>query len=231
MRRRRPRAPEAISGPWISGPAVAGTEVVDLDRRRWLRDRFGLSPGSEILLVGQSCAQGQDPRSPLSPYGGANQTGPRLCAMLGMPETTYLVAFDRANVINRWPGRATRGEGPRFPVSEARDGWRALTRLLWHRHVVLFGQPIARIAFDGGEPPELFTWTPLEVAPGRTVHVAVCPHPSTRNRWWLDAANRAAGEAFVRELGSSVGFGTDSASRTRVTRVRAPAHAREECPD
>ena len=66
-----------------------------------------------VLLIGQAPSRMSDPAEPLSgPCGG------RLADLCGLSLPDFLARFDRVNLIDRFPGKAAKGD--LFPVDRAR---------------------------------------------------------------------------------------------------------------
>lgn len=134
-----------------------------------------------VTLVGQ--APGRNGGEPL-----AGAIGRRLASLCALTYEEYLEAFGRVNVLDRWPGRS--GSGDSFPMREAREAGRLLLDV--HRGpLVALGTAVADCL--GFPRHHLCRWLQAE---GRAV--AVVPHPSGRNRWWNDPANREAAGVFLR---------------------------------
>ena len=68
------------------------------------------------LLIGQAPGPRSDPAEPL-----AGRCGARLAGLCGIGQDEFLRRFERVNLIDRFPGKASKGD--RFPLDEAR--WRA----------------------------------------------------------------------------------------------------------
>ena len=148
------------------------------------------------LIVGQA----PGPSGCGEPVGG--RIGRRLAGYMGVTLEEFLERFDRENLVDRYPGRS--GEGDAFPAAEARE--RARKVCFEDRpYVLLLGRGVAG-AFGLGAQPWL-TWAYVKrVLPAQLgtvfVHarVAVVPHPSGRNRWWNEQANRERAGEFLGDL-------------------------------
>lgn len=162
---------------------------------------------SRPLFVGQAPGRGLDGWPALT--GAA---GDRLGRLAGLPYPprsrpafAFMVATERVNLIERWPGRSPNG-GDAFPLDQARAGALALlSRLqaegrLAGRHLVLVGRGVAQ-AFNLEELP-WFSWTPYEPlsVPGVRFEVATMPHPSGRSRFWNDPENVEQARSFLGRL-------------------------------
>jgi uracil-DNA glycosylase len=110
------------------------------------------------------------------------QIGRRIAHLAGVSEQQYLDWTIRAQLFS------TPSTFSRWSAAE-RATWLGWTH--WPCDVVALGARVAR-AFRV-EEQRLFEWQ--HVAEFR---VAVCPHPSARNRWWLDPRNEAAAASFWR---------------------------------
>lgn len=128
------------------------------------------------LIVGQAPGPNTDPAEPLS-----GPSGRRLAALCGMDLADFLGRFDRVNLVDRFPGKA--GKGDKFPVNLGRRAALILSRDFAGRRVVLLGAHVARCF-------ELKPITP----PGAFVPmwggaVTIFPHPSGISRWWNETEN------------------------------------------
>lgn len=123
--------------------------------------------------------------------------GARLCELMGLPLSEYIFGIDRMNLLDFYPGK--QGKGARFPMAAAKESVAALheQRGLIGRNILLVGRRVAE-AFEKKDVPNL-TWQHQ-----KAYNFAIIPHPSGINRWWNDAENRAAGEAFLRSVGEQV---------------------------
>ncbi len=105
----------------------------------------------------------------------------------------FAEAFERVNLLRRWPGRSGGAKGHLFDLEAAR---KAAARLdVSGRTVVLAGKRVA-LAFGLRDP----AW--LEPAAfGRGERAAfVVPHPSGIVRFYNDEANRLAVGGLLRRL-------------------------------
>jgi uracil-DNA glycosylase len=143
------------------------------------------------LLIGQAPGPRSDPLEPL-----AGRCGARLAGLCGIEQAEFLERFERVNLLDRFPGKA--GKGDRFDINKARK--KAIDLLLFgqmeNRRVVMLGANVARTF---GFPPatEQLLWS---VTDGGGFHVAFCPHPSGVSRWWNEKTNVAKALLFWREL-------------------------------
>ena len=142
------------------------------------------------LLVGQAPSRLSDPLEPLS---GAS--GRRLALLCGMGVGEFLDAFDRVNLLDRWPGRD--GKGDHFPLAAARLAASRMARSLRGRRVVLVGARVASAFSLEAEP--------FRVADALGATVSVSPHPSGINHFWNDAANVRRARRFWRRLAQEAG--------------------------
>lgn len=134
-----------------------------------------------VLLVGEAPNSTiRRLRRPAEALTGA--AGRRLAAAAGIPfSPDYLRRTERLNLLPEWPPGA-------WPIVEARLA--AAEVDLTGRTAILCGYNVAR-SFVGFSAA-LFEW--VDYRGGR---VAFVPHPSGRNRWWNDPANRARAAAFL----------------------------------
>ncbi len=155
-----------------------------------------------VLLIGPAFGRGARPDSvPL--VGG--RVGKLLKTLTGLADLTEV--FEPRNLLNYYPGR--KGNGDDFHFHEAKKVADNLD--LKGRVVVLLGRNVARCF--GLSKARWFEWHEL-----RGGLVTVAPHPSGRNRWWNDPANREQAQAFWRELVlkfKSVGSKARDAASTR----------------
>lgn len=135
-----------------------------------------------VVLVGQAPAR----RTSLTLRG---RTGKKLVELMMINERLYLKAFERKNVLARYPGRSARGEGDLFPMAIARKRARRIRKRIRRRIVVFVGRRVAR-AFRFEAP--FLQWRAFEGG-----MAAVVPHPSGVNRWWNSDENRRAASAFL----------------------------------
>src|SRR5712691_1480211 len=132
------------------------------------------------ILIGQAPARRAGP--PL-----AGRIGARLASLAELSPAEYLAAFERRNVLERWPGKD--GKGDRFPPALARSAAARMTPSLRRRRVIFLGRATAR-AFGFGE--DLFAWKNF-----CGFEAAAFPHPSGVNRWWNDPPNVARAADFL----------------------------------
>lgn len=151
------------------------------------------------LLIGQAPGPNTDPDLPLFPVP-ATSAGGRLCQMTGLLRGEYLLQFDRINVLNFFPGQVRRDD--KFPMSPARFAASTMKPFLAGRVVVLVGRNVAN-AF--GHTAEFHEWGDMQCRrdhhknPGGC-QIAIIPHPSGRNHWYNDAANKIKSQNFWREF-------------------------------
>ena len=142
------------------------------------------------LLIGQAPGLNTRPDLPLYPVP-ATMTGGRLAALMGLTPREYLVRFERINLLQEYPGRT--GRDDKFPMGVARAAAGAIKPLLSDRVVVLVGRNVAN-AFGHDTP--FHQWS----EPGFCRMLAVVPHPSGRNHWYNDPANRELAQDFWRDV-------------------------------
>lgn len=114
---------------------------------------------------------------------------------MGITAEQYDALFERVNLIPKFPGKSGTTKEDAFPVGKARWHARRLAPRLKGREVIILGRQPAEVL--GVNTP--FHWW-LEDGPGFIA--AVVPHPSGRNRWYNDVANREAAELFWRGVAS-----------------------------
>ncbi len=141
--------------------------------------------------------------------------GYRLQKMMGVYLGTYMRTFDRANLLDDFPGHDNGGD--KFPIHAAMEAAGKMAPSLVNRDVVMVGRDVAR-AFSVGDAP-WFEWRTLSVPlgeddvqrllPGAKLvglpvvdlfKFVVVPHTSGRNRWWNDPDNKERGRTFLEEL-------------------------------
>ena len=147
---------------------------------------------SPVLIIGQAPALKDDRTSPLS-----GRTGHRLATLMDMDMEEFLTTFDRANLFNKFPGKAESGGGDAFPLRQATTN---AFKLMQdnppdnYRAVILLGKNVAK-AFNI-QKPEFFEW-------GGSTHrppTVVIPHPSGLNRWWNELSNEKIAREFLNEM-------------------------------
>jgi uracil-DNA glycosylase len=96
----------------------------------------------KILFVGQAPSRDTEGGPPFS-----GRSGRRLASLCGLAHSDLPKMFDLANLLDRWPGKA--GKGDAFPLEEARAGAARLD-LSGRPLVVLVGRNVARAFGAGG---------------------------------------------------------------------------------
>lgn len=139
------------------------------------------------LIVGQAPSRLSDPSEPLS-----GRSGRRLASLCALSLDEFLAAYQRVNLIDRFPGKA--GKGDLFPVAEARTAAKAILARRRPRRLVLLGGEVWR-AFGLARPPAPFLW----LQAGRH-EVSLCPHPSGISLWWNDPRNVGQARSFWLQL-------------------------------
>lgn len=186
----------------LGGEAAKAAKARALDRR--LVEREAMRP----LFFGQAPGRGRLDRYPA--LTGA--TGDRLGKLAGLDEQGFrpalglMLATERTNVFDRLPPVPSGTKADPFPMAEAKRravailGRYARAGTLRGREVVFAGRKVAE-AFGVGDWP-LFEWRPyrLWVAEAHPFEAAVVPHPSGRNRFWNDPANREQARVFLSAL-------------------------------
>lgn len=135
-----------------------------------------------VLIVGQAPSRLSDPREPLS-----GRSGRRLASLLALDLPEFLAAYDRVNLLARFPGKLSKGDA--FPIDRARRRAAAILAATEPRRLVLLGRGVS--AAFGLRDASLLAWRPL------AGHLAaVCPHPSGVCLWWNDPRNVGQARAF-----------------------------------
>ena len=140
----------------------------------------------KTLLLGAAPSRSSDPSRPL--IGG--HSGTKLQELCGLNLRQYFEAFDRADLLQAYPGSI-------WPKVQASAAAAALLPALRGRRVVLVGRGVAE-AF-GLRAPAL-EWTRLLYSGDASayIEVAYLPHPSGLNLWWNCPANTEAAAKFMR---------------------------------
>ena len=146
--------------------------------------------GSPVLIIGQAPAQYDDPCHPIT-----GRTGRRLASLMGMTITDFKSRFDRANLLDEWPGK--HGKGDAFPCSaHVEAGMMLVSRVHWdYRKIVMLGRNVAK-AFSHKQ--DWFVW---ELHDADWVAI---PHPSGVNRWWNESGNVERARQFLVSLKGEV---------------------------
>ena len=133
------------------------------------------------LLIGQAPSRDTDGGPPFS-----GRAGRRLAKACGVEDLGDV--FDMVNLIDRFPGKA--GKGDRFPAKLARE--RAAALELGDHELVVFGGRAVAQAFDVHRNPFL-KWFRFG---GRSA--AIIPHPSGIVTWWNSPENQRRARRFLR---------------------------------
>lgn len=151
------------------------------------------SPGLlRPLLIGQAPGPRTHKDLALFPEPRASAGG-RLFEMTGLSVSEYMRTFDRVNVLYQHWGKAPAGTEDRFPAALGRAAAEGMRHFLAGREVLLVGRDVAT-AFGHEAAPWLewrddFEWS---------FRFAILPHPSGRNHWYSDEANRRDASRFLR---------------------------------
>lgn len=145
------------------------------------------------VFIGQAPGPNTMHELPLFPIP-ATSAGGRLQHMMGVTRHYYLTQFDKANLLPFFPGRHKRDD--KFPMADAKLCARAMQPLLSGRVVVLVGRNVAN-AFELEDEFHQIRQHTF----GRSWHctISVVPHPSGRNHWYNDTANRDIARLFWRD--------------------------------
>lgn len=132
----------------------------------------------KILIIGEAPSPTGDPSKPLE-----GSVGARLAEYANLSWGRYLVETERRNLfsepVDPWPAR--------LALQVAANVWPSLVG----RRTILLGKKVA--AAFSVQLVEL-RWHKID---NQGTELALVPHPSGRNVWWNDAANRAAARRFL----------------------------------
>lgn len=134
------------------------------------------------LIIGQAPSRSSDPSEPLS-----GRSGCRLADLCGLDVATFLATFERANLLDHYPGAKLKGD-EFVTTAEARTLAAGVRPRLRGRTVVVLG--LVNAAGFGLTQPA------FQFAPHWEGLFAFSPHPSSVSRWWNDPANEARARAF-----------------------------------
>jgi hypothetical protein len=151
-----------------------------------------MQTSERITLVGPSPGLDSDPREPLSPGKNSRGTGWCLVRLTGLDPETYLMAFNRKNLLPHHQGRNSKGD--RLPLRWARREALRMSKELRGGIVVLIGRNVAKAFNIDHTPPFEWIWM-------AGTKMAWIPSPSGANRWWNNLENKKTGEAFISALG------------------------------
>lgn len=150
------------------------------------------------LIIGQAPGPNTDPLRPLPPLP-RTCAGGRLAELAGLTPKQYLQTFDRANLLQFFPGRSMCPD--KFPKPAAEIAAGAMKPLLGGRRLILLGQKVAD-AF--GYPARHLDWHEWFEDEFWGFRVAVVPHTSGRSHWYRKPENMEQARAFwgrlMREL-------------------------------
>lgn len=152
----------------------------------------------KTVLIGQAPSRTSDPRRPLS----GDPLASKLAALCGLTKAEYLRAFERRNLLDRWPGKATKGDA--WPAKEALSAAWNLGPRLRGRRAIFLGRRVAE-AFGMPKRAPFLDWVAFRVRPrpgnraGHSVgEAAIFPHPSGVNLWWNDPRNVRRAARFLK---------------------------------
>ncbi len=145
----------------------------------------------DVLLIGEAPGKRGTPSEPA--LGG--RIGRRLASLMGCSVEEYERWTVRINLLPNWPGKASHGNGSRWPTKTARSHARVLVMNRWldGRSVILLGRRVAA-AFGIKSDRAWFVWEEGVIG----LRFAVAPHPSGASRWWNDPRNVEAARKFWR---------------------------------
>ena len=144
------------------------------------------------LLLGMNNPLSDDPGFDLFPYP-ENSTGWRLWKMLpdGTPRQVYMGSFDRVNLLR----------SRTWSKSDADVAAQALIPSLQGRLVAVLGSDVrAALGLVRTEPLSRQEVTILVGAHEVTFEWIAVPHPSGRNYWYTQPANKAAVRTLLADL-------------------------------
>lgn len=122
----------------------------------------------------------------------------RIIDLMGISDLDFLRAFDRANLLDRWPGRA--GKGDSFPMDDAIDGAVALRELIFARRyawVLMLGGGVVAAFHGDSRAVAPLAWVRDGAFDGGWTRWGHLPHPSGINRWWNASDNLEAGRILL----------------------------------
>jgi len=175
--------------------------------------RCPVHPSHRLALVGEAPGPHTHADMPLYPFPMQSAAG-RLLAMLrelGWTRGDYLRTFARANLLGYYPGAS-------FPVGRARPEAPLLAQRLAPRPLILLGRGVA-MAFRF-PTDEVLCWQDY-VLEHTLVRAAIVPHPSGRNLWYNDPANRRAAAEFIDASARELGCENKSAGGTLLSSALA----------
>lgn len=141
-----------------------------------------------ILLIGQ--APGPDCEPGDAPLRASTTTGRRLVDLIGCTPEWYEARFQRANLLQKFPGKHARDD--KRPARLFRVAAQAMWPLLEGRQFVLLGRDVAEAFGVDPARQHFFVRTGHEFA----TQYAVIPHPSGRCRWYSNEENMKIAKAF-----------------------------------
>jgi len=157
------------------------------------------------VLVGIAPSRPGSEGQPLSALGGRS-TGATLAELAGLSASQYMMRFDRVNLCATTQASTIRTSVGR-PYAEMLAG-----SLLRGRRVVLLGMNVVECFgleefrcdlaewFDTREIRPQAGWAGYRAGMVPPFNYAILPHPSGRNRWYNEPANRERARAFMTEL-------------------------------
>ena len=120
--------------------------------------------------------------------------GGRLADLAGLSPREYLRAFDRANLLQTFPGRTRRDDS--WPIRDARIAAAAMKPLLAGRRVILVGRNVATAFGFPAIQMEFHEWARDDKW---DFDLAVVPHTSGRSHWYRKEGNEARARRFWAE--------------------------------
>lgn len=146
-----------------------------------------------LLVIGEAPPSNTHPRhSPMYPLP-ANSAGGRLCAMSGLGVRGWIRATTRINLAQNFEDYSATRYRAYFDRLETGGVLGVFD------HCLLVGTRVRDAAGPKTEWP-VGEIRPRRAVQGRASNVAWIPHPSGRNRWYNEQANKELVEALLRRL-------------------------------
>lgn len=117
-----------------------------------------------------------------------------MCAIMGLSLVRYSGTFDRANLLHDFPGGWKRDD--KWPKRHGAIAAQAMRPLLRGRTIVLLGRNVSGAFGYSENHLDFHQWYDDDTWKFR---VAIIPHPSGRNKWYHNEANREVSRLFWAE--------------------------------
>lgn len=157
---------------------------------------------AEAVRQARACGLEEHVAETLRMCALVGESGHFVARVAGLDFPTYCAAFERRNLLDRWPG--SNGKGSDFPLQKARFAAVRLLPTLHGQHAVLLGKRVARAFWI---EDDYLHWNEHvyrpEGEPAKVVasfHAAILPHPSRINRWWNEPENERRARRFLRQI-------------------------------